>query len=150
MSTPASSLRRIASALSCAREMQTTDFQVHSATNLKALLAGESTYTEQPSRCHMQFFRQVLSPLGIFNCPVYRSLPRGKLGDRNAYSSETGFASVLDTTLRQIETFDASSECRHVTCLYHEVNWWIESLIADPGALDRLEHHSPEVRDYFL
>ena len=146
----ASALRRITTALARARETQSADFQLHIATNLKAILAGESTYTEQPSRCHMQFFRQVLSPLGIFNCPVYRSLPRGRLGDRNAYASEQGFASVLDTTMRQIETFDASRECRQVTCLYHEVNWWIESLIADPGALSMLENHSPEVSDYFL
>ena len=53
------------------------------------------------------------------------------------------------TRLRLIEAFDASKECRDVTCLYNHANWFIEDLINNP---EKLEHLSPseERRDYFL
>src|SRR5207253_8958442 len=69
----------------------TTLFRSYATTNLKVLLDNrQHHYTDQPHNCHMQFFRQVLSPLGIFNCPVYRNQPHGKLGDKHAYSTEDG------------------------------------------------------------
>jgi hypothetical protein len=35
-----------------------------------------------------------------------------------------------------------------VTCLYHDVNWWLESAVADPRGLDDTLPESGE--DYFL
>ena len=31
-----------------------------------------------------------------------------------------------------IDRFDASRECREVTCLYNGVNWWLEKMTLDP------------------
>lgn len=143
-------LQRIGDAVLEARTLETPRFRVYETTNLKAILAGRSTYTQQPHDCHMQFFRQVLSPLGIFNCPVYRNLARGKLGSKDGYATQSGFENVLRSTARLARTFDAATECKQVTCLYHDVNWWIEDLIAHPQKLGALDADSMPVGDYFL
>ena len=46
-----------------------------------------------------------------------------------------------------LEGFDASTECREVTCLYNHANWWIEGLIHD-DARPRVEELPGE--DTFL
>ena len=50
-------------------------------------------------------------------------------------------ASILDR-------FDASVECREVTCLYHDTNWWLERAIEGQG-LDRADAVG-EAGDWFL
>ena len=106
-------------------------------------------YCEQPRNCHMQFFRQVLSPLGIYNCPVYRHVPQALLGGKHACSTAQGQRETLHNALRLIESFDASRECREVTCLYNHANWFIEELIRNPERVEDLEA-SEERGDYFL
>lgn len=97
----------------------------------------------------MQFFRQVLSPLGLFSCPVYRHVNKARIGDRNAYATEERFERTKRETGRLIQDFDASRECREVTCLYNPVNWMIEKLIEHPEKWDTLPALK-ERRDYFL
>ena len=46
-----------------------------------------------------------------------------------------------------LDDFDASHECKEVTCLYNDVNWWLEGLIEDPG---RTLEVGEESRDHFL
>ena len=98
----------------------------------------------------MQFFRQVLSPLGLYNCPVYRNQPHGRLGDMEAYCSSTRFDETLNHTSDKIEKFNSTHECQKVTCLYHPVNWWIEELIDNPEKLDGITPPEDFVPDYFL
>ena len=97
----------------------------------------------------MQYFRQVLSPLGIFNCPVYRHVPQALLGAKHEYETEDMFNETQKNTLRLIEAFDASFECRNVTCLYNHANWFIEDLIRNPEKIEELTA-SEERNDYFL
>src|SRR5439155_18998591 len=57
---------RIRASVDEARKLETADFRVYATTNLNVLLDNcQHHYTDQPHNCHMQFFRQVLSPLGI-------------------------------------------------------------------------------------
>jgi hypothetical protein len=133
-----------------AKKLETDSFKVLESTNLKVLENGTyQNYTNQPKNCHMQFFRQVVSPLGIFNCPVYRHVPQAKIGEKHAYADLASLQTSQRSTLKLIETFDAKSECKEVTCLYNHVNWFLEDLIAHPEKLDRLEP-SPERDDFFL
>ena len=133
-----------------ARQLQDQDFRIVESTNLR-VLANNSyrDYSEQPHTCHMQFFRQVLSPLGLFNCPVYRHVEQATIGNKNAYCSSEHCDETTRNTLRLIEKFDASKECQSVTCLYNQANWYIEDLIKHPEKLDEL-HGSAEKEDYFL
>ena len=92
-----------------------------------------SELTRQPRTCHMQALRQVLTPTGPLQLPgAPRRRARADRGQATpsptrSAPGRTGleFAALLDR-------FDASQECREVTCLYNGVNWWLEKMIEDP------------------
>jgi hypothetical protein len=98
----------------------------------------------------MQFFRQVLSPLGIYNCPVYRNQPKARLGNKDGYVAGDQFEDTFSRTTQLIESFDASTLCAEVSCLYNQVNWWIEGLIDEPSRLATLSASEMDEPDYFL
>ena len=134
-----------------ARTLENESFRVYATTNLKVLLEGISDqYMNQPRQCHMQYFRQVLSPLGLYNCPVYRNQPHGRLNDLDGYSSKDRFEETLQNTTQKINTFNSTCECREVTCLYNPVNWWIEELIDQPEKAESLTPPSDFIPDFFL
>ena len=95
-------------------------------------------------------FRQVLSPLGLYNCPVYRNQDHGKLGDKNAAADELAYDATRGQTADLVRNFNATTSCEKVTCLYNDVNWWIESLIENPEQLAKLQESGSEAPDYFL
>jgi hypothetical protein len=143
-------IAKIRSAVERAKELQTESFQVYESINLRLLEEGSwRDFTRQPRTCHMQALRQVLSPLGLYNCPAHRGVPKALIAGPEAYRGEEGLEKTGQEVARILDRFDARQECREVTCLYHDVNWWIESLIEDLGeeiSLDR----SPEGQDFFL
>ena len=143
-------MSKIRNAVNKAKELEDENFAVVESTNLRVLENGTyMNYTEQPHNCHMQYFRQVLSPLGVFNCPVYRHVPQALLGGKHSYSTNDGLESTQKNTLRLIEAFDATEECKDVTCLYNHANWFIENLIRHPEKIDFLDS-SFDRNDYFL
>lgn len=131
----ASIVERIQDGLAQARRHEDETFRVVESTNLRVFLAGTwRDFTAQPRVCHMQALRQVVSPLGVFNCPAHRGVDKARLGDAGLWADpqqgQTSTAALLDD-------FDASHECREVTCLYHPANHLIEGLIdgdEDPAA----------------
>jgi len=136
--------------LELAKRLETDSFKVVECTNLR-VLANNSfrNYTRQPQQCHMQLFRQVLSPLGLFNCPVYRHVEKARIGDKHAWADEAAAAASQEGTAKLIQSFDAAHECREVTCLYNNANWFIEDLIRHPEKLDELLPVE-EREDWFL
>jgi wyosine [tRNA(Phe)-imidazoG37] synthetase (radical SAM superfamily) len=136
--------------LELSKRLETDSFKVVESTNLR-VLANNSfrSYTRQPEQCHMQLFRQVLSPLGLFNCPVYRHVDKARLGDKHAWADEASIAATQENTARLIHGFDAAHECREVTCLYNNANWFIEDLIRHPEKLDEMVPQE-EREDWFL
>ncbi|MHC4414302.1 MAG: radical SAM protein [Planctomycetota bacterium] len=144
-------LSRIRQGIDRAKRLQTDRFRVVESTNLRVLENGtHRDYMQQPQQCHMQFFRQVLSPLGLYNCPVYRNQPQGRISDKDGCADLDRFHESVRSTASLIRTFDASHECRQVTCLYNHVNWWIEGLIRDPAKLDDLHPDPDREPDYFF
>ena len=143
-------LKKIRVSINKTKDLQNDQFAVIESTNLRVLENGSyKDFIDQPSTCHMQYFRQVLSPLGVFNCPVYRHVPQALLGSKHEYHNQDSFKETQKNTLRLIEAFDANFECRNVTCLYNHANWLIEDLIRNPEKLDALTP-SEERHDYFL
>ena len=143
-------IEKIRTAINQTKDLENDKFKVIESTNLRVLENGSyKDFIDQPSTCHMQYFRQVLSPLGVFNCPVYRHVPQALLGAKHEYETESMFNETQKNTLRLIEAFDASFECRNVTCLYNHANWFIEDLIRNPEKVDKLTA-SEERSDYFL
>lgn len=133
-----------------AKKLETDTFKVVESTNLRVLENGTfHNYMTQPKNCHMQWFRQIVSPLGLFNCPVYRNQPHGQLGHKHAYSDVAELNAVQRSTLKMITTFDATEQCKEVTCLYNHVNWYIEDLVRHPEKLDAVKA-GEERNDTFL
>jgi organic radical activating enzyme len=133
-----------------AKTLATDAFKVLESTNLRMLESGTwRDFTNQPKTCHMQAFRQVLTPTGLYNCPAYRGVARAKIAEKEAYKdtascgeTNRGLAGILDR-------FDAHGECAAVTCLYNDVNWWLEGLVKGDEALDAVAA-GEERADYFL
>ncbi len=141
---------RIRDGIERARKLCGDGFEVHVSTNLRVLEQGNwRDYTRQPKQCHMQAFRQVLSPDGLWNCPAHRGVAKARLGDRDAYATERAATATDAALARGIFEFDASRECRAVTCLYNGVNWWLEKCVNDPGALPG-DETATEIHDFFL
>ena len=86
----------------------------------------------------------------MYNCPVYRNQPHGKLGPKEAYASPEEFQKTRANTAELIRTFDATEECKEVTCLYNHANWWLEDLILNPEKLESIGPNEDLLPDYFL
>lgn len=144
----ASVVARILAEVDRAKTLGDDSFDVYESTNLRMLEDGSwRTLSAQPKVCHMQALRQVVSPIGVYNCPAHRGVDKARLGEKDAYAGESKAAETGRALAGMLDTFDASHECREVTCLYHDVNWWVEGLIDDPKS--RVET-GPESSDYFL
>jgi sulfatase maturation enzyme AslB (radical SAM superfamily) len=140
---------RIRASIDRAKQLESArpGFRVLESTNLRVLMAGNwKDYTSQPRTCHMQALRQVVTPLGTFNCPAHRGVPKAMLGGKDLWNDHAAGASATKQTL---DRFDSSHECSEVTCLYHGTNWWLEELIASTKPVDELEA-GPERADAFL
>jgi pyruvate-formate lyase-activating enzyme len=141
---------RIRAEVDKAKMLETDDFSVRVSTNLRVLEEGSwSDYTNQPRVCHMQALRQVVTPMGTFNCPAHRGVEKARVGGADAYADETMTALTGGQLTALMDRFDASHECREVTCLYNGVNWWIEKMVEDPRETIEIEP-GEERMDFFL
>jgi molybdenum cofactor biosynthesis enzyme MoaA len=121
-----------------ARHAAGDQVKILESSNLKAMLNRETDQIkQQPARCHMQFFRTVVTPFGIFHCPAFRGVEEARVGMPDGYLSETKFRETLQRAAESIRTFDAKEECKDVGCFYNRTNWWLEELI----------HSKKDVRD---
>jgi organic radical activating enzyme len=141
---------RIRAQVDEAKRLATPGFAVRVSTNLRVLEEGSwRDCTRQPRVCHMQALRQVLTPMGTFNCPAHRGVEKARVGGADAWADET-MAGITGGQLTDLmDRFDASVECREVTCLYNGVNWWIEKMIEDPREQIEIEP-GDERHDFFL
>lgn len=113
-----------------AKEVADDQIKVLESVNLKAMLNGETDrIKKQPRRCHMQFFRTVVSPSGIFHCPAFRGVEKARIADKDGYVTKVEFGESLRRTATSLLTFDAEEECKVIGCFYHDTNWWLENFI---------------------
>ena len=143
-------LARIRAEVDKARAMASDRFAVRVSTNLRVLEQGSwRDFTRQPRVCHMQALRQVLTPMGTYNCPAHRGVEKARVAGPDAFAND-GTARRTGAALTALmDRFDASRECAEVTCLYNGVNWWLEKLVQEPGAEVALEP-GDERDDFFL
>jgi hypothetical protein len=83
----------------------------------------------QPKRCHLQYFRTVVTPFGIYHCPAFRGIDIAKIGERDGYLTEAKFEASLEKMAQSIRSFEAEIECQDVGCFYNDTNWWLEKFI---------------------
>ncbi len=143
-------VKRIRAEVDKAKVHADEKFTVYESTNLRVLERGSwKDYTRQPRVCHMQALRMVLTPTGLYNCPAHRGEDKARITGPRAYRDSTTAADTGEKLADLMDRFDASHECREVTCLYNGVNWWIEKMVEDPR--EDLEIEPGEERlDYFL
>lgn len=142
-------VQRIRAEVERAQEHACDGFDVYVSTNLAMLEDGSwKNLTAQPKTCHMQALRQVLTPMGLYNCPAHRGVEKALIGPKAAYKDEATARTTAEGLAGILKSFDASHECRQVTCLYNDVNWWIERMIEDPR--DDVVEVGAENEDYFL
>jgi MoaA/NifB/PqqE/SkfB family radical SAM enzyme len=127
-------------ALQEAKRFAGDQVKILESSNLKAMLNRETDQIKkQPKRCHMQFFRTVVTPFGIFHCPAFRGVEEARIGEPDGYLSETKFKKSLKRTAKSIMTFDAEKECEDVGCFYNRTNWWLEEFIHSKEEIHELE-----------
>ena len=143
-------VRKIRAAIEDAKMLENESFKVVESTNLKLLEQKTwKQHTHQPRQCHMQALRQVLTPLGVFNCPGYRGVPHGRIEDSEAYCDSDAVKKTVLQLSDMLDQFDASEQCANVTCLYHSTNWWLQELIDRPEELEKIEP-TDDTTDFFL
>ena len=117
--------------------------------NLKAMLNKETAQIKrQPRRCHMQFFRTVVTPSGVFHCPAFRGVEKAKIGESDGYVNDVTFGESLSRTATSLLTFNAERECQVVGCFYHHTNWWLEDLIESDEDIESIVNVEDD--DFFL
>ena len=123
-----------------ARKAGDDKVKVLESVNLRALLENRiDDLKRQPKVCHMQFFRTVLSPAGIFHCPAFRGVDKAKIGERDGYNAEAAFMETQRELAKSLKTFDAANECCDIGCFYHHVNWWLEDFIRSGQRTDDID-----------
>jgi len=123
-----------------ARHLAGSRVKILESSNLKAMLNQEADQIKrQPKRCHIQFFRTVVTPFGIFHCPAFRGVEEARIGEAAGYQSEVQFTESLHRTAKSIMTFDAEEECRDVGCFYNRSNWWLDEYIRSEEDVQELE-----------
>lgn len=123
-----------------AQRLAGNQVKILESSNLKAMLNQETNQIKrQPRRCHMQFFRTVVTPSGIFHCPAFRGVEEARIGDTDGYLSAKKFKETLNRTAQSILTYDAREECKDVGCFYHRANWWTEEFIQSEENIEELE-----------
>lgn len=143
-------IARMVASVDRAKKLERPGFRVMESTNLRMLVQGNwRDYTSQPRTCHMQALRQVLTPLGLYNCPAYRGVAHAKIAEKDAFADEQKSADTAARTSHLLDTFDASKNCAEVTCLYNGTNWWLEKLIESSADAAELVTVADR-HDYFL
>jgi wyosine [tRNA(Phe)-imidazoG37] synthetase (radical SAM superfamily) len=126
-------VKRIRNEVDRAKQFANERFKVYESSNLRVLEQGNwQELTRQPRTCHMQALRQVLTPTGLYNCPAHRGVDKAHIATAAAYRDGQEAAATGAALGEILDGFDASHECRNVTCIYNGVNWWLEKLIEDP------------------
>ena len=108
--------------------------------NLRAMMEDRvEELKTQPHSCHLQFFRTVVSPSGIFHCPAFRGVDKARVAGSAGYADKQDFDKTLQNVGKSITEFDAIRECSVVGCFYHHVNWWIEDFIQSDRSVDEIQ-----------
>jgi len=110
-------IREIKVQLKKARAVAENKVKILESSNLIAMLNRETKRIKrQPKKCHMQYFRTVVTPFGIFHCPAFRGIDIAKIGEKDAYLTEAKFEASLEKMAQSIRSFEAETECQDVGC----------------------------------
>jgi len=118
------------------------DFPVVESTNLMCFYDKElKKALQSPSKtCHAQYFRLVVTPVGIFLCSLWRGFKETKIIDTNKPVTEEYLKQLQENRIKMIKKFNPQKICKKSICIYSSLNNWIDNL---PKPID-------DFGDYFL
>jgi organic radical activating enzyme len=117
--------------------------------NLRGLLKNNlARLRSQPRICHAGFFRQVITPMGIYHCPAYRGSEIARIGDSLGYTSQKSANLSYMKTTELLMRFDAGLGCKDIACFYNEFNHSIQKLIDSDEDFCKIE--SIPDQDFFF
>ena len=123
-----------------AKKISDKKFKVVITQNLKAIFGGKfSEFKSQSPQCHIQVFRQILTPIGIFHCPAYRGFKKAKIGETAAFLTEKAFQKTISENYKNLIEFNPPKQCRDIVCFYNPVNRWIEDFIKSGKEVKEIE-----------
>lgn len=113
-----------------AEKVSDNKFKVVTTQNLKAVFGNKfSEFRLQPSHCHIQVFRQILTPIGVYHCPAYRGFNKAKIGEFNAFATEKKFKETISENYKNLIRFNPCRQCQDIACFYNPTNRWLEEFI---------------------
>jgi organic radical activating enzyme len=113
-----------------AEKMASGNIDLITTINLQALLHGQGRkFRKQPQYCHIQAFRSVVTPGGIFNCPAFRGNAHSYITDKLGFDNSVRAQETIIKNYEHLLHFNAHINCKDIICFYHSVNNWIEALI---------------------
>jgi len=137
-------LAEIRAQIKKAKKLESQNFKVVESVNLLLFYDKKlkKLMQKQPKTCHIQFFRAIINPNGVFACSSWRGFEELKIADK--YDSQ--FAKKRK---KIAGSFDADKTCKEVHCLYAPLNCWIEKIIDDKKRIKALKPIE-DFGDYFL
>lgn len=144
-------LEEIKEQIEKAREMEDGKFKVIESINLLCFYDDElkKIMKKQPKICHVQAFRLVAAPAGIFQCSLWRGFDNTKIIDTNQKITNDYYQRFNKKRLKMINDFNAQEICKNVNCLYAPFNCWVDGFITSPEKFKELKPID-DFDDYFL
>lgn len=144
-------LRQIKEEIEKSKVLEDDNFKVMESINLLCFYNEDlkKSMQREPKTCHMQFFRTVLNPEGIFSCSFWRGFDNIKIAEINKEVKENYLKSVSEGEKRVLKNLNAQEFCKDVHCFYAPFNCWVEDLINSPGKIDEIKAEE-DFNDYFL
>lgn len=142
-------LKEIAREIKESRKYETNNFKVIDSVNLRVFYDREleKSMKSQSKICHVQFFRLVVTPDGIFQCSLWRGFNNAKIIDANKKLDQKYYKELNKRRLGVLKKFNAKNICSEVKCLYSPFNSWAEEMIKGSGkSIKPVE----DFNDYFL
>lgn len=129
-------LAEITEEIKAAKKLEDENFKVVESINLLCFYDErlKEEIKKMPQTCHLQFFRQIVIPAGIYNCANWRGAEESLVKNNRA---------------ELIDSFNAKKICQETICLYSPLNNWIEDLIKSPEKIKELKPID-DFGDYFL
>lgn len=144
-------LQEIKAEIKKAKELEDESFKVVESINLLCFYdkALARAMQKQPQMCHVQFFRSVVIPAGVFGCSLWRGFNSTKIAETNQKTGKAFYQKLNQNRQKLLKSFSARKNCQKVSCLYAPLNCWIEDLIKSPEKIKELKPIA-DVPDFFL
>lgn len=147
----AKNLKEIKVEIKKAKKIEDENFKVIESINLLCFYDKnlKKAMQKQPKICHVQFFRSVIIPAGVFGCSLWRGFNTTKIANTNHKIDKIYYQKLYQNRDKLLHSFNAQKNCKAVSCLYAPLNCWIDGLIKSPAKIKKLKSIA-DLPDFFL